>query len=452
MTIDILPDDSLLDIFDSFSGPYDVYSRPWNWRRLAQVCRRLRQIILASPHRLHVQHLCTLGTPVRKLLSFLPDLPIVIDYYDYSDASLTCLSPNDEDDVIAALEHSNRVSALNLVVTTTQLVKLVTVMQAQESYPALKYLRFTLDADSPVLPDGFFGVSAPNLQVLRLYGVPFPTLPTILSSASDLVELDLFDIPESGYISPEAMAAALAALSSLQSFSIEFTSNNSCPYRIGLPSVTRTVLPTLVSFDFRGVSDYLEDLMARIDCPKLKLTRIRYLHRHVGFRVTHLFEFINRLEDPRFDRIDILFGNVSDNSIQVYHSRNVITISISFHGEEWGVSHIFQVFGQFSANLSEVHHLSICNNRGLEIGDNELVQFLYPFTPVQTLHASGDWVDHNPLSPEAVTGEMVTKVLSALGSLHFDSPRAAFFENYIIVRKLSGCNRHQDSLARTMEF
>jgi hypothetical protein len=36
-----------------------------------------------------------------------------------------------------------------------------------------------------------------------------------------------------------------------------------------LPVSARSVLPALTSFDFWGVADYLEELVARIDAPRL---------------------------------------------------------------------------------------------------------------------------------------------------------------------------------------
>jgi hypothetical protein len=89
----------------------------------------------------------------------------------------------------------------------------------------------------------------------------------------------------------------LATSTNLQSLHIGFQSTISHPDTICLPSVTWAVLPTLITFDFEGVSNYFEDLVARIDCPELRWIKIWYLRRHVGFRVAQLFEFINRLED-----------------------------------------------------------------------------------------------------------------------------------------------------------
>ncbi|KAH9014633.1 hypothetical protein EDB84DRAFT_818340 [Lactarius hengduanensis] len=89
--IDMLPDDVLLEIFDLCQERYsflDAIERVWGWHFFVHVCRRWRQIIFESPHRLNLRIFCTQGTPVRKNL----------------------VLPNDEDNVVAALEHPDRVS------------------------------------------------------------------------------------------------------------------------------------------------------------------------------------------------------------------------------------------------------------------------------------------------------------------------------------------------------
>ncbi len=67
-----------------------------------------------------------------------------------------------------------------------------------------------------VLPTEFLGGSAPCLRTIRLYGIPYPALPSLLLSASNLVELRLHEIPPTGYISPESMVVGLAALPRLE--------------------------------------------------------------------------------------------------------------------------------------------------------------------------------------------------------------------------------------------
>jgi hypothetical protein len=148
-------------------------------------------------------------------------------------------------DVLAALQHSNCVCKIDLTVTTTQLEKLVMAMQAP--YPALEKLGLSFGRDTLVLSDRFFGGPLPHLWVLELDAVPFPTLPSLLASARNIGYLHLYNIPKSGYISPEALVAGLAALTSLWSLYIGFKSKNSIPNQNSLPPVTQTVLPALLT-------------------------------------------------------------------------------------------------------------------------------------------------------------------------------------------------------------
>jgi hypothetical protein len=86
-----------------------------------------------------------------------------------------------------------------------------------------------------------------------------------------LVTLRPSNIPHSGYISPETMVAVLSALTSLTEFTLSFRSPQSRPDRGRRrpPPSTHSVIPALTHIDFKGVSEYPEDLVARIDAPLL---------------------------------------------------------------------------------------------------------------------------------------------------------------------------------------
>jgi hypothetical protein len=264
-----LPDDVLLQIFDFCllsAVAYDhlQWSSPqvWQWQRLMHVCRRWRLLIFSSPRRLDLYLICKRGTPVRKNLDIWPAFPIVIDYTDHY-SHTNSVSPNDDDDIIAALEHPDRIRCLKLPVTSSLLGKVATV--AQEPFPTLTQLWLEVSSEGrsvSVLPSAFLSGSAPCLREIHLLGIPFPTLPTFLSSASDLVDLYLYHIPHTGYISPEAMVASLAALTRLNSLSIGFQSSTSRPDQSGsirrrAAPPMRVVLPALTVFEFRGASEYL---------------------------------------------------------------------------------------------------------------------------------------------------------------------------------------------------
>ena len=128
-------------------------------------------------------------------------------------------------DVIFA--HHCRVCELNLHrLTRWQLKRVASAMQ--EKSPALVHLmlEFAGSYSRPALalPDGFLGGFAPRLQSLELRSIPFPALPKLLLSATDLVRLDLVDIPHSGYMSPEAIVTGLAMLPHVISLTLKFKS------------------------------------------------------------------------------------------------------------------------------------------------------------------------------------------------------------------------------------
>jgi hypothetical protein len=89
-----------------------------------------------------------------------------------------------------------------------------------------------------------------------------------------------------------------AALPRLESFILEFQSANPRPDRFHPPPVTRTVLPSLTFFHFQGASEYLEDLVSRMDGPKLNEILLFYLNQIVGFQVVQLSKFIDRSVGP----------------------------------------------------------------------------------------------------------------------------------------------------------
>lgn len=132
-TIDMLSDDVLLEIFDSCRKCRDYTCHDvWKWHLLVHVCQRWRQVIFASPHRLNLQLLCTSGTPVRRNLSIWLPFPIAMEYFFFLKSGLP---PEDEDNVIVALKHPNRVCYVKLGLTNPQLGRVATAMQ--EPFPVL---------------------------------------------------------------------------------------------------------------------------------------------------------------------------------------------------------------------------------------------------------------------------------------------------------------------------
>ena len=173
--------------------------------------------------------------------------------------------------------------------------ELTTAMQ--EPLPALEHLRLELDffVDLPIgsiIPDTSLSGSAPRLQTICISGISFPSAPTLLSSARDLVDVDL---RESGFIPPQAMVASLA-LPKLKSLTFEFEWGMSYRNRIRLPTSTLAILPTLTRLLFDGLFEYFEDFVGQIDTPQLNYLHMKYLDEDDGtdFQIPRLCEFIDR--------------------------------------------------------------------------------------------------------------------------------------------------------------
>ena len=201
------------------------------------------------------------------------------------------------DNVLPALKQSHRVCKIDLSVIRPQLETVWAAMQGP--FPELVDLKIDACIKPNFIPDqvpdSFLGGSAPRLRHLEFGGIPFPGLPKLLLSTTHLVTLCLWKIPHSGYISPEAMASGLSVLTSLEEFTLMYrlfeTPDQENQF---LPVSARSVLPALTSFDFQGVADYLEELVARIDAPRLSHLSITFFDQAGNFNNPHLVQFFSR--------------------------------------------------------------------------------------------------------------------------------------------------------------
>jgi hypothetical protein len=201
---------------------------------------------------------------VKKLLDIWPPLPIYIYAYPPAGKSQLWGVSN----IMAALKQQNRVWGICIRGIPTSLLK-----QLVEPFPALTILiLMSNDYKAPMLPDSFLGGSAPRLREIVLRGIPFLGLGKLLLSTTDLVTLYLWDIPHSGYISPEAMVVSLSTLTRLEKLDLRFRSPRSRADRENRhpSSLKRVVLPALTCLQYQGDSEYLEDIMSGIDAPLLK--------------------------------------------------------------------------------------------------------------------------------------------------------------------------------------
>ena len=452
--INILPDNVLLEIFDFCqieSSSHMTSLRPGSdWLRLVHVCQRWRYIVLVSPRRLNLTLFCTHGTPVRKHLGILPPFPVIVDYLTFSHSHVLTPAHHHEDDILAAIEYTDRVRIIKLAVTSDLLRMLGLVMQGP--FPALTTLWLSSNnRNVPVLPDVFSKGPAPHLSQIFLEGISSPALPSLLLSANNLVDLQLKNIPQSGYISPEVMVPCLAALHRLESLCLWFKAPIFRHQLRSSPVVSRHVLLSLITFSFLGSSEYLEHFLAQIDTPRLRSVNVTYFNQ-LDFLVPQLPRFIRRTKHLELAQSRYSHGHIhiSNSYLKLdfgeqENRASGLTLCISCKWLDWQFLHLAQILGQFPAMVSNVEYLSIDeNDLQLEPGwkdsvdDTDWLELLRPFTAVKMLYGSKRLAAHIALALDGVGGEMITDVLPALALLSLEDQPVASVEKYLAVRQLCG--------------
>jgi hypothetical protein len=333
------------------------------------------------------------------------------------------------DNVIAALGHGDRVYAVSLWYLRWQLEKVMAAMQVP--FPELTELRLWSRRDETLsaIPDSFLGGSAPRLQHFLLDGIPFLGLPKLLLSATHLVTLQLFNIPHSGYISPEAMVTLLSALSSLDTLSLEFRSPQSRPdsQSRSLPPPKRSILPALKLFYFKGVTEYLEDLVTRIDTPQLHRMNITFFNQ-IDFDCPRLAQFINSTLTLRaFDEARVqLFDSTARVKLRYRTSQSRLdglTIAISCGEPDWQLSSIEQVCNFSLHPISTVEDLYIERRYSQLVWKNDGIEnilwleLLLPFTAVKNLYLSKEFAPGIASTLEELVGSRITEVSPRLQNI-----------------------------------
>ena len=396
VTVEMLPGNVLLEIFDFYRiADIDfLRGRPWRWHKLVHTCRSWRQVVFASPLRLDLQLTCSYGTPVRKLLSHWPPLPLAIQY-----GGLPGRDPpasEDEDNIIAAFQHPKRIWKIELTLTNTLSEELGSLMR--EPFPILSHLEISQHDAGWVLPSAFLGGSTPCLRVFHVYGIAFPALPTLHLSMKAITSLGLIEIPSNGYFSPETIVASVSMLTQLEALSILFQSPILYHNRRA-PLLKRAFLPALTSFGFRGCSEYLEDLVAQVDAPLLVHVAIKFFNQLV-FETPQLSLFIGRakmLKSPSKAMISSFQRGITICLTQPSATNSDIDvdgksyIEVSSNELDWQVSSLAQICGHTDL-LGCVEELEICTKPLLvlprwqdDMDNTQLLELFHSFSGVKVL-------------------------------------------------------------------
>jgi hypothetical protein len=207
---------------------------------------------------------------------------------------------------------------------------------------------------------------------------------------------------------------------------------------------------------FEGVSEYLEDLVARIDAPLLDRLLITFFHQLI-FDTPQLAQFVART--PNIQPSVEAYIVFSDSYVEVTTSRRFprkFMLRISCSQSDWQLSSLAQVCSSSFPQIliPMVERLYICENineydrRGRprwqdDIEDSQWLEALHPFTALKDLHVSREFVPRIAPAFQELAGERVTEVLPALQSLFLEefSPSGPVLEaigKFVAARRLAG--------------
>ena len=280
-----------------------------------------------------------------------PALPIVIWDNDHEKWEV--------DNIIAALEHRDCICEIDL--HTIQGSQLESVLAAlQQPFPELTSLilssirrgEFQIWPRRDIVQvqtDSFLGGYALRLRKLSLDCIPFPGLSKLPLSATgtQLVDLSLRSVPDSGYILPEALATCLSVLTRLEklSISLQYFPDRR---RRRLPLQTRVLLPVLTELSFHGVGEYLKDLVARLDTPLLSKLSASFFPQLI-IDIPQLAQFIRRtpkLKTHNEACVDFFDFNASVQLPQT--SDRGLSFAIPFSHLDWELSSLAQICNSLS--------------------------------------------------------------------------------------------------------
>ncbi|KAH9010352.1 hypothetical protein EDB83DRAFT_426935 [Lactarius deliciosus] len=422
-----LPDNVFLNIFR-----YYLDVSPRQWPRLVHICRRWRRIVFASRQILRLRIFCTHGTPVLETLRSWPAMPIVVQYGGSQE--LAPPAPEDEDNIIVALKESDRVSSINLTATKSLLKKLSAI---ERPFSELDDLVLLFQDSVPLtLPSAFLW--CPRLRCLHLTGTAFPAILRLLYSSTNLVDLQLYDVLNPLYFSPEVLIDALSGMAQLRSLSLHptFTTN----YDILPPeSWERRVLPVLTRLNFRGIYQYLERFVAGIDAPRLGDIEITFVNENIISFPT-LLEFIKMHKSHHRAHIISSERAISISLIQPGASA---CLKLQFFCEPLDKQLLFvtRVCVHLSNSLFNAEDLRISATRPLGQGDSNYRgwrDLLNSFTSVQRFRVAGN------LSTNIVRALRGDNVIPSLHTLYIaqPGPRHAPLREAVVTfmtsRRLSG--------------
>jgi hypothetical protein len=201
---------------------------------------------------------------------------------------------------------------------------------------------------------------------------------------------------------------------------------------------------------FKGASEYLEEILARIDAPRLNELYIVFFNQIV-FGLPQLFQFINRrpaLRAPENGHIKIGSEAIIVKFPSQTSDYGILSVEIPCTASDWQLSSLEQVCTSSLPPVSTLEDLYIFEVRGNpprwqdDVENTLWLDLLRSFVAVKDLYLSEEFVPHIAPALQELVGGRITEVLPALENIFLEElqtsgPLQEGIENFVAARELT---------------
>jgi hypothetical protein len=242
-------------------------------------------------------------------------------------------------------------------------------------------------------------------------------------------------------------------MASLESLGLQFQSPRPRPAlesrRLPPPPLTRAILPSLTRFIFKGASEYLEEILARIGAPRLNDLDITFFNE-ITFDTPQLFQLISRtptLRAPAKGRIAF-----SDDAVMVKFTSQIsdytaLSANILCTASGWQLSAAEQVCTSSLppvSTLKELYILEFPSRRPHwqdDVESTSWLDLLRPFVAVKNIYISEEFAPRIAPTLEELVRARTTEVLPTLkniflAGLQQSGPLQEGIEKFVAARQL----------------
>ena len=244
------------------------------------------------------------------------------------------------------------------------------------------------------------------------------------------------------------MATCLSVLTSLEELFFQFESPQSSPDQENRRSSPPTcfILPALTKFSFKGVNEYLEELVARIDTPRLCRLRTTFFS-DIDLDTPELIQLVSHSSTLKAPNEAHVFFDSRIASVRLQPQPSDVEyfqVYILCREPDWQLSSVAQICTTSLPLLSTTENLFIYERVDSQldwkdgIENIEWLELLLPFTAVKNLYLSKQFAPRIAPALQDMTGGGTTEVLTALQNLYLEGFQSSESVQEGIKRFVSG--------------